>query len=316
MSIWPFSKKTTEESEMYEVMDEDTQFDDELNDEEVEDDFSDVDDDTKARFDKYIAKQQKDLDSKLMQARQGLQTVGLDLGDDGQVAIKDLRAAQSYFSPAVETSQVIQQTIQDEDDEWSDPVLDTEKYDKKFKKEVAKEVAKATEVYIKETQLLKQAMLEDKIDQAVIRVEDAINKYAPLYAEILEHPQFETMFREALSNTSMEYWRDGRSLAKFVGMIGVDLPQVERLQRKSKVVPQEQVRSSMNRQTLGQISPSKGSTSKQTVDYSDIDRETAALLGVSLDQAKALGSKSDVDKGFTPERAYREAREVNGKRGK
>ena len=315
MNIWPFDRQNA----IGDIMEDTTQFeDDELEDTEEEDDLSDIDEDTKARFDKYTARQQQEYDARVTKLQESLGTVGLGVSDDGQISIRNLQTVQSYFAPIASNQSSRANTDfktldTDEDDEWADPVIDTDRYEKKL----SKVIEKATEPYKQQIESLKQALVEDKIEQAVNRVEDAVNKYAPLYAEILEHPQFETTFREVLASMPMENWRDARSLAKLVGMLGVDLSPVEKRQKQQsqqKVSPQEQVRSDFNRKQLGQIAPSKGAASKTSMDYDDVDRILAERFGIPLEQAKALGSKSDPDNGITPERLYRESRLANGKR--
>jgi hypothetical protein len=280
---------------------------------EEEDDLSDIDEDTKARIDKYTAKKEQEYQSKLTKAQESLRNIGLNLNDDG-VSIGDLATASRYFAPLGNPAipqQPVKQESQEEE-EWVDPSYDPQKYEKKFKKAVAEEVSSLKE----DNRLLREAFIEDKIDQAVVRVEAAVAKYAPLYAEILEHPQFEGSFREVLKTFPMEQWRDPRNLVKIVGMMGVDLPQEERKPKRDTTSTQEQARSIMQRETLRMTAPSRdASSAKGKQEYSDLDKETAALLGISIEQARALGTKADPDKGVSPEQLYREARAAaNGRR--
>ena len=89
--MWPWKTRDNEEKD---DMEDDTQFDDELEDDELEDDLSDIDEDTKARFDKYAAKQQRDYESKVAKLQESLGTVGLGVSDDGQVSIRNLQTVQ------------------------------------------------------------------------------------------------------------------------------------------------------------------------------------------------------------------------------
>ena len=314
--MWPWKTHDNKERDDMPRFEDDNLLEDtdELEDDELEDDLSDIDEDTKARFDKYAAKQQKEYDGRVAKLQESLGSVGLGVSDDGQVSIRNLQTVQSYFAPLSSNQQVrtTHTEVTEDEDDWADPVIEPDKYEKKL----SKAIEKATEPYKQQIQHLQNYLVEDKIEQAVDRVENAVNKHAPLYAEILEHPQFETTFREVLATMPMENWRDSRNLAKIVGMIGVDLSPVEKQQKRSqqRVAPQEQVRSDFNRKQLGQISPSKGSASKTAMDFDDVDRILAEKFDIPLEQARALGAKSDPDSNITPERLYREARVANGKR--
>lgn len=296
-----------------EVMSEDTEDIEQTDDTEEEDDtLDDLDEETKARVEKHTAKLQKQHEEQFAKTREELQRMGLDVYEGGKVAIRDTETASRYFVPPSTPPQQPVKQEQQEEEEWVDPSYDPQKYETKLKKVVGEEVASLKE----ENRLLREALIEDKIDQAVVRVEAAVNKYAPLYGEILEHPEFEGTFREILKTFPMEQWRDPRNLVKIVGMMGVDLPQVERKQKRDTAGAQEQARSIMQRETLRMTAPSRdASSAKGKQEYSDVDKETAALLGISIEAARALGTKSDPDKGVSPEQLYREARAAaNGRR--
>lgn len=258
---------------------------------EEEDDLSDLDEETRARFENYASRQEKLLNETLSRYRDGLRSIGLDFGPDpGQISISDLNTASKYFSglfrePNVETENA--QVKDDVAEEWVDPSIDPDAFERRLEKAVKQ----VTKKYEEEINNLRNTIIQDRMEQAIHSIPDAVAKYAPAYREYLDHPQFEELFKGVLANTQMEQWQDPKNLVRLVGLIIPDLPLQEQAKVKAKANSNtsDSARSVVNRTILRQAAPSKSSTVPRGVEFSDDDRELARRLGITVEEAWALG---------------------------
>ena len=306
---WKFWQK--ENIDVAELDDQD--LDEETHDDEDTDDLSDLDPELKERFEKHLTKERTRYEGVLSQARQGLQQVGLDLSDDNSVTIRDTQKITGYLAPLFQQQQQnVQKPVANDDDDneedaWADPVVERDK----FKQKLDKEIKNATAPYLEQIKKLESSIIEDKIEDAVNKVGDAVQKYAPLLSSAVEHPEFEPAFRDALSRLPMEQWRDSRNLVRVAAMLVPDLSPIEKPERMPRR-ENELARSAANRDTLRQISPSRQSTTtKQEKDgsrYTDLDRILAERMGISVEMSASLGKNKNSDDGEDPFAEYRTVR--------
>jgi hypothetical protein len=271
-----------------------------LQDEEEQDDLSDLDEETRARLERYSARQAKQHQEQLTRQQEVLRQAGLRVGDDG-LSVADMNTARSYFAPLAPAAAPAQQPAaktQENEEEWVDPLIDPERYHQKL----TRVIEDASKPYKEEIAELRQTILQDRIDQAVDKVGQAVEQFAPLYAEALEHPEFESHLRAHLQAMPMSQWRDPRNLCRVVGLLIPDLAPVEKPARRQggqspapQRTPQETARALVNRSTLQQGSPSRDSSSTKGRQFSDTDRLLAERLGIPVEEAWALGQDSTGD---------------------
>jgi len=188
--------------------------------------------------------------------------------------------------------------------EIPDPQYEREKFDAyvlKLAERKATEANRDTHAAMLE---LQQEVATERLDTAVERAREVLPKFG--LGDIADHPDFEDAFKAALVelNIPMSKWRDPKMLARVGGVINADL----RAQRPAGAYddlfdeddPKPRrgpaggdVRRALNRETLRSGGPSASGTRVQTDDrYSEIDRKAAELLGVSLEEARALKEQS------------------------
>lgn len=300
---------------------DDEQLDDEQEVEETEDeeedDLSDLDEETRERLERQMARQEQKHLSELRKREEAVQGVGLSFDGQGRVAIGDLSRASSYFAPLAQSRREAEQESvrhtpevrpqEEEDEEWVDPSYDSEK----FQKQLANRIAKETSKYEQALQGMQQFFVEDKIEQAMEKVEAAVEKHAPYLSAVIEHPQFEETMRQVLGNMPMSSWRTSQNLAQVVGMVGPQLGTImpKKSAKTQEPSVQERARSTVNRSTLSQSAPSKSLSSGKGREYSDEDKYVAERLGIPLEEAWALGQDSQAT-------AYRQVKNAakNGRR--
>lgn len=300
---------------------DDQELDDVETEDEEEDDFSDLDDETRERLEKYQQRQSAKWQAELDRREEAVQGVGLGFNNKGQVLISDPSKFSSYASPfarsrhEAEQQQQRQQPIQqqEEEEEWVDPSYDAAAFQKQLSKHVAKETSKYEQAIIG----LQNTIIEDRIEQAMEKVEGAVERHLPYLRDVIEHPEFDGKMREALSRLRMDQWRSPKDLARVVGMVAPDLEGEipkrtarQQGQQKHEPTPEQRARSLVNRSTLAQTAPSRSTSSGRAKEYSEEDKTMAAQLDMSVEEFVALGQDSN----GVAYRKYQQQLAKNGKR--
>jgi hypothetical protein len=70
---------------------------------------------------------------------------------------------------------------------------------------------------------MRQTTLEMRVEEAVQRVDQAVDQYAPWLGEMLGHPDFEGYYRQALSQIDPSRWRNPQDLAAVAGTVAAYL---------------------------------------------------------------------------------------------
>lgn len=221
--------------------------------------------------------------------RQGLQEHGLDLTEDGRPALRDaqklgwLGVGNTAPAPPVQRSAPAPVPEPDLDAEIPDPMMDPAGYRKWFSGEIQRAMSPFAEALSEE----RAARVETAIDIAMGKVAGAVGSFAPRFADLLSHPEFDARMRQTLSQVQPKEWKDPQNLARLVGMLSVDLDGGKAPSTStSRSTRDEQGRfaadtgrSVLSRATLGQGSPSR-EAGRQTrgIEPTDIDVAIAARL--------------------------------------
>lgn len=187
----------------------------------------------RAAVDQQLAHQYQSIRANL--ARQGM-----DLTPNLQPALVDPQRAQAWLGPQQYAPQPqaqapqpqMQQAQAGPDPEDDQPIPDAQYNPAEYKRWLRDQVTAAVKGAIPEAiaplvQTVRSTQartVEREINGAVAQVGDAILQYAPWLETVLDHPEFEAMFRNALTQVEPDKWGRPQDLAAVAGMVAPYLP--------------------------------------------------------------------------------------------
>lgn len=256
----------------------------------------------------------------LTQLQQDLGNVGIALTRDRKPAVADRNRAMQYLGvreqQAEARAQAQGQTAapapeeEADDADIPDPVYAAREHRAWVDKRVERTLSKAVSPLVEELKNLRTAQVETRIDRAFSQVQDAVENHSPWMAGVLEHPQFEDAFREALANIDPAQWRTPHGLAAVVGMVAPYLPLemmpaaaqppprrgTTRNPETGQFQPVRRPRGAGQQAAAAQVAPSReaGRRPRQAEDDDAIKRFVEMGYG-TVEEARALANSADGD---------------------
>lgn len=252
--------------------------------EEAEDTLEDLDEETRQRVDAYTARQTRQAQQQAQQqyatARENLQQRGLDLTQDGTVAIRDPSRAAGWLGTPQQTAAVAPAApVEDEDEEIPDPSLQPREFRQWQQKQIQHGIEQGIKELMQQQQALQGFVVSREVATATERVKSVLPEYG--LGSLRDHPEFEERFQEAAANLSPQQLRDPSILVRVAGMLAVDLKPVQQSARQRNAEGQfapsrEAMRADASRVSLSQTAPSReagGAPSPR-----QLDPKTQALM--------------------------------------
>lgn len=192
--------------------------------------------------------------------REKLAAHGLDLSEEGEPVIKDPKRFREWARPAVAVE--AQQTKQEpppvkELEPKPAPAPDTDVWEmtpEQFREAVRREAEALVKPVLDEVRQTRGLVGKQYVNEATRKAQDALQQVAPDYMHILDHPQFEEMYRNQLSNLPPEYLDNQQVLASTaLGLVAWLDP--DQMPAKKAHVEDPAARAAVNRSLVPQSRP-------------------------------------------------------------
>jgi hypothetical protein len=230
---------------------------------EVEETLDDVEPDLKARFDKHLAGQRDQWVAEQRAREERLREWGLDFTSDGSPAIRDqqkVAAWASHLAPRAEPAPRAVVNPEEPEEEINFFDMDAAKFNQLVEKRAGKLVDQKLSEFSQKTAWQEEQVRSMSAQDALRRAEGVVSRHSPHYAPILNHPDFEASFLDAMRTTSPEQLQDERSLAALIGGIGAFLDMTKLPTAKGRDREGRFASAQASRASLSQVGPSRDSS--------------------------------------------------------
>lgn len=275
--------------------------------EQPQDPLADLDDETREIAEQYAVRK---LAEERTKARQAFQARGLDVSEDYQPVIADPAKVTGWLGvPAPrqeEAPPVVPVAPAAAADEADDGEIPEANYDPQgfaawLKKRDERRDERLTRVFEQRfEQLAQRQTTMEAQGVTTAQVAQALQTYNPALAHVVDHPDFETFYRDALLQVDRRAWSDPRTLAGLAGMITPMLDQSKQPQQQprgrdaqGKYIESAGDRAAAMRAGRVQLSPGPDvSGGQQQRQYSDEDRMGMQITGMSAEEWEAASDET------------------------
>jgi hypothetical protein len=199
--------------------------------------------------------------------RERLAAKGIDLSDEGDPVIADPKRFRDWARPAVSEARPHQPAPEPAPAPKPEPPPQpsgadrvTEQTDiwemtpQQLREMIREEAEKIAQPWQQRVQQQGDLLGKRFVDEATQRVSDALTRYLPDYAHIVEHPDFGEMYRQSLRNVDPQYLDNPQVLAS-TAMGILPFLDAEQMPERKEVVGPTAARAAVNRSLVPQSRP-------------------------------------------------------------
>lgn len=316
---WLFKRDNQSEATDDEQQDEQEGIEEEgqQQDDTEADELADLDDETRGLV---VKAAERALGKQQAQVLASLQAQGLDLAADGTVVIRDARKAAEFTGassrsaaaePAAAAPAVAAKQEPADDEQPPDPNYDPVAFAKWTQKQIQRGVDAALGQVAQRQQDVEQWRFHREAEYAVERAKQLLPEYG--LGAIVEHPDFEEKYREALSKVEPNHWLVPENLVRIGSTLIVDLKPATTATRGADgrfVTPSTSaVKQSIHRGALAQTGPAGDAVrSARVTPEMEAERVWAQRLNCTVDELRSLADETPA--------SYRQARAKASKAGR